>query len=646
MENAEPSNDWQVRYADKIATAEKAVKRIRTGHRVYIGSGAGEPQTLVAALSKREDLSDTEIIHYLTLGVATYAEPRLGSQFRPNAFFIGPNVREAVSQGRADYTPIFLSEIPRLFSSRRIMLDVALIQVSPPDSNGLCSFGVSCDINMSATESAQLVIAEANAQSPRSLGNCFIHVDDIDVLVPSDTPILEAPPQPCDEISQRIGYHIANLVEDGATLQLGIGTVPDAVLANLKGFKNLGIHSEMISDGALPLFKEGVINNSQKTLNRGKCVISFVMGSRKLYDYIHNNPMIEFHPTEYVNDPFIISQHEKMISINSAIEVDLTGQVCSDSLGAMFYSGIGGQVDFVRGASRSKGGKPIIALPSTAEHDSTSRIVPHLKQGAGVVTSRGDVHYIVTEYGSAYLHGRTIRERAMSLIEIAHPRFRPWLMAEAKARGLVYQDQIEIEFRMPTYPDELEQWLKLRDESKVFMRPLKISDEPYVREFFYKLTPKSIHYRFFQMITAMPHAKLQEFLKIDYENDMAFLVLTGKIDEGGEVIAIAHYHKDPRTNFAEAAFLVRDDWQHKGIGTELIQKLAQWAIKNGIAGFSADVISDNVGMMRIFHRCGYHVDSSLEGGVYELHIPFDRKIPKEKNPPNPEPEAIKNQGDN
>jgi len=617
---------WQEDYADKVTTAEKAVSRVGHGQRVFIGSGAAEPLDLVEALAARSDLNDTEIVHILTLGVAPYAEPRFGHRFRHNAYFIGPNVRAAVDQGRADYTPIFLSEIPALFKSGRTVIDVALIQVSTPDEHGYCSFGVSTDIVKSAAECAHMVIAEVNSQTPRSLGDCFIHVRDIDLLVPSDRPVLESLLGEPDQLAQRIGHHIANLVEDGATLQLGIGTIPDAVLNCLKDFKNLGIHTEMFSDGIIPLIEQGVITNSEKTLHRGKIIATFVMGSRKLYDFIDNNPLVEFHPVEYTNDPFIIAQNDKMISINSAIEVDLTGQVCADSLGTLFYSGIGGQVDFTRGAARSKGGKPIIALPSTAENETFSRIVPHLKRGAGVVTSRGDVHYVVTEYGAAYLHGRTIRERTMALIQIAHPKFRPWLLSEAKGRHLVYSDQIEMPVTTPTYPEELEQWVELKDKSRVFIRPLKLTDEPLLRDLFYKLSPESVHYRFFRMIQAMPHEKLQEFLRVDYDADMALIVLTDA-SERAKVIGIAHYSKDPRTNFADAAFLVRDDCQGKGIGTHLMNALVEAARVHGIGGFTADVLSHNHGMLRVFHRCGYPIESKLEDGVYVLTIPFAKRKP-------------------
>lgn len=621
---AEGATNWQETYADKVRTAEEAVRIVKQGQRVFIGSGAGEPQTLSEALSAREDLADTEIVHILTLGVATYAKPKFDEKFRHNAYFIGPNVRDAVAQGRADYTPIFLSEIPSLFRSGRVTIDVAMISVSPPDRHGFCSYGVSVDIVKSATESARLVVAEVNEQMPRTLGDCFINVRDIDYLVASSRPVLEAPQGAPDELSKRIAKHIANLVEDGATLQLGIGTIPDAVLHYLDGFKNLGVHTEMFSDGVIPLIEKGVITNSEKTLHPGKVIVSFVMGSKKLYDFVNNNPMVEFHPTEYTNDPFIVAQNDKMISVNSAIEVDLTGQVCADSLGLQFYSGIGGQVDFVRGASRSKGGKPIIALPATASNGMISRIVPYLKQGAGVVTSRGDVHYVVTEYGAAFLHGKSIRERALALIQIADPKFRPWLLSEAKSRNMVYRDQIEIQVRTPIYPDELEHWIDLRDNARVFMRPLKLTDEGLLRDMFYKLSEESLHHRFFRMIRAAPRQQLQEVLKVDYDSDMAIVAATSAKEEDAEIVGIAHYSRNPRTNFATAAFLVRDDWQHKGIGTTLMNSLVECARANGIAGFVAEVLEQNNGMLRIFHKCGYAIESEMAGGIYSLKIPFDK----------------------
>ncbi len=622
---------WRERHAAKVETAGQAVRRIRHGSRVFIGSGAGEPQSLVRALSARENLDDAEIVHIMTLGVAPYTEPKFDQRFRHNAFFIGANTRDAVNEGRADYTPVFLSEIPRLFRDARIVIDVALIQVSEPDIHGYCSFGVSTDIVKSAAESAKVVIAEVGSQVPRALGDCFIHVRDIAALVPCDDAILEAPQSEESELALAIGRHIADLVEDGATLQLGIGQIPDAVLRYLGDRTDLGVHTEMFSDGVLPLIEAGVITNARKTLHRGKMVASFVLGSRALYDFIDDNPMVEFHPTEYTNDPFVIAQNERMTSINSALEVDLTGQVCADSLGPLFYSGIGGQVDFVRGAARSKGGKAIIALPATAEDGTVSRIVPALKPGAGVVTSRGDVHYIVTEYGVAYLHGKTIRERATALIQIAHPRFRPWLLAEAKSRHIVYADQVELPFSMPVYPDRYERWIDLRDGSRGFMRPIRMTDEPGLREMFYALSEETVYHRFFRSLPTMPHQRLQEWLKVDYEREMV-LVVTAGIEGDEAILAVARYDLDQRTNLAEVAFVVRDDNQGQGLGTQLLAALIDIAREHGIAGFTASVLADNVAMMRLFHDAVPSLESRLDDGAYDITMRFDDASPKPAAP--------------
>lgn len=433
--------NWPHLYQQRRTSPACAVARITSGQRVFVGSNCAEPQALVDALAAHaERLTNVEIAHILTVGAAPYCKPNFEKQFHHNAFFIGANVREAVNTGRADYTPIFLSEIPDLFRSGQFPIDVALIMVSPPDAHGYCSLGISIDVVHAAVETADLVIAEVNAHMPRTLGDSCLHVSEIDTFVESDTPLLELAAAPQTETTRAIGKNVAALIENGSTLQMGIGAIPDAVLACLTDKQELGVHTEMFSDGLLPLIEAGVVTGRRKTLYPGKIVASFCMGTRALYDFVDNNPSIEFHPTERVNDPFVIAQNDKMVAINSAIEVDLTGQVCADSIGERFYSGIGGQVDFLRGAARSRGGKPIIALPSTAAlRDGTqvSRIVSTLQPGAGIVTSRGDVHYVVTEYGTAYLHGKSMRERALSLAAIAHPDFREGLLAAAQERHLI-----------------------------------------------------------------------------------------------------------------------------------------------------------------------------------------------------------------
>ncbi len=612
-------DDWKTRYKAKIRTAEAAISTIRRGDKVFIGSGAAEPQTLVKALIESAGrLADTRIMHIMTLGVAPYTEEKFTDQFRHNAFFIGANTRQAVAEGRADYTPVFLSEIPALFTSGQTTIDVAIVQVSLPDKYGYCSYGVSTDVVKSAAENATRVIAEVNVQMPRALGDCFVNLKDVDYIVPVDEPLLESLWEPANDIAKKIGRNIANLIDDGSTLQMGIGAIPDSVLHFLSEKKDLGIHTEMFSDGFMDLVEKGVLNNSRKTIHPGKTIASFCLGSKKLYDFVDNNPSIEFHPTEYTNDPFIIAKNDKMVAINSAIEIDLTGQVCADSLGPMFYSGIGGQVDFVRGAARSKGGKPIIALPSTAKDDTISRIVATLNPGAGVVTSRGDVHYVVTEWGVAYLHGKNIRERAMALIGIAHPKFRKELLEQAKAMSHVYEDQILPETGL--YPDELIDSMTIED-AKLVVRPIRPTDEEMMSDMFYDLSDQTIINRFFSMLKSMPHRRLQEFCCIDYEDDMSLVVIHGRSPRQ-KMVAVGSYHLNPATNRAEVAFLVADDWQGRGIGTFLMKSLVRAAKSKKIKGFTAEVMRDNVAMIALMHKAGVSPKSVQVEGGYMFTMDF------------------------
>ncbi len=430
---------WMERYRRSVTTADEAVKDIRSGDRVWIHPGCNTPVRLIEAMVARApELENVEVVHILTLGPAPYAEPGMEPHFRHRALFTGGNVRAAVNEGRADFVPIHLHEVPRLISSGRLPIDVALIHVSPPDEHGFCSYGVGVDATKSAVEGARTVIALVNQQMPRALGDSFVHVSRLTHVVEVDEPVIEHPMAPeLSGVAKAIGERIASLIPDGATLQMGIGEIPDAVLLFLEDKKHLGVHTEMFSDGLVDLFEMGVITNEKKTLHRGKIVASFVIGTRKAFDFVDNNPFMEFHPNQYVNDPFIVAQNEAMVAINSALAVDLTGQVCADSIGTSIYSGFGGQLDFIRGAARSKGGVPIIALPSTAKGGTISRIVDTLLPGSGVVTTRADVHWVVTEYGIADLYGKSLRERARQLIGIAHPDFRDELEAAARARNLV-----------------------------------------------------------------------------------------------------------------------------------------------------------------------------------------------------------------
>src|SRR5208337_2460792 len=417
---------WESEYVKKLQTPDDALRCVESGMRVYIQPGCAEPETLVEALVRRgPEVHDVEIVHMLTMGCAPYVAPEMEGHFRHNAVFIGGNVREAINDGRADYTPIYLSEIEGLFESGEMPIDVALIEVSPPDSHGYCSFGIGVDTTLTAAKCAHYVVAQVNDQMPRTYGDSFIHVNDIDAVVDSSRPLCELKKAAVSsDLNLAIGRNVASLIEDGAVLQTGIGGIPDAVLQFLGDRKDLGVHSELVSDGVIPLIEAGVITGARKTFKARKIVVGFALGTKKLFDFVDNNPIFDFRPTAYVNDPGLIARNDNMVAINSALQIDLTGQVCSDSVGTQFYSGIGGQVDFIRGASRSKGGKPIIAISSTAKNGTISRIVPMLSPGAGVVTSRGLIRYVVSEYGVAFLHGKSIRQRAQALIDIAHPKFR------------------------------------------------------------------------------------------------------------------------------------------------------------------------------------------------------------------------------
>lgn len=614
--------DWQRRCGRKLVEPPRAIAMIRPGETIFCSSGSAAPLGMYPHLcDESAPLGDNTIFHLLTLGDAPYVHPRFSGRFRHNALFIGPNVREAVADGRADFTPVFLSEIPGLIRSRRIEIDVAVISVSPPDEDGWCSFGTHIDIAPAACETARLILAQVNPCMPRTCGPDRIHLDRIHALceVSHPLPVLKQSTNKTE--AEEIGRNIADLIPDGATLQLGIGGIPDGVLKFIADRRDLGIHTEMFSDGVVDLVERGVITGRANNVNPGKLIASFVMGTEKTYNFVHNNPMVELHPVDYTNDPFVIGRNDNMVAINTCLQVDLTGQVCSDSIGEKFYSGIGGQVDFIRGAARSKGGKPIIALPSTASGGTISRIVPRLDDGAGVVTTRGDVHWVVTEYGAVNLHGLNARERAMALISIAHPKFRPWLLAEAKQRKLVYVDQLEPPLRTPIYPRQLETAVRIKNGVEVLLRPVKPTDESLLKDLFYRLSRETIHNRFFSAQKYLPHNALQRFCTIDYDRDMTLIatVFEGEVER---VIGWAQYSTDPQTGFAEAAFVVDDAWQDRGCGTQLMRRLTEVAEARGRAGFTAVVLADNARMMRVFEKCGYPLEIREEGQTVHLRIPF------------------------
>jgi len=625
-QNTAKLEDFKRMYPEKFLPEEKIFSHINRGDRIFIGTACSEPQYLVNALveyvkSYPKAFFDTEVIHVWTLGVAPYADEKFKQNFRHNSFFIGNNTRDAINQGIADYTPIFLSHVPNLLRKGIIEIDVALVQTSLPDEHGFLSLGVSVDIVKTAVESARLVVVQVNKYMPRVHGDAFIHIKDVDFIVPYDEPILEFTSKVSDEISNRIGKYVSLIIQDGDTIQVGYGRMPNAILKHLITKKNLGVHTELLTDGIVELMKAGVITNSEKTVDRGKTIASFCMSTKATYEYIHDNPSIEFKTIDYTNNPLIIAQQRRMTAINAALQIDLTGQATAESLGKMFFSGIGGQADFMQGAVLAPGGKTILTLRSTTENEQESRIVPFIPEGAGITLNRGDVHYVVTEYGIAYIHGKNIRERAMDLIAIAHPKFRPWLIEEAKKNGLIYRDQAFIPGKKGEYPEHLETYRTTKTGIKLKLRPVKISDEELLKDFFYSLSDQSLYRRFISTRKDMPHERLQEMVVIDYTKEMVILAVIEQ-NEKEVVVGVGQYGIQEFQHWAEVAFAVRDDYQYKGIGQVLLSYLTQIAKRNGLLGFTAEVLVENKPMLHLFEKMGFNIEKRSSAGVYELKMEF------------------------
>ena len=617
---------WRQQYPEKFAPEEVIFGRIHRGDTIFIGSACAEPQYLVQGLiryvkSYPKAFVDAQVLHIRSLGVAPYATEKFKQNFRHNSFFIGDSTRHAINSGVADYTPIFLSEAPGLFRRGLARIDIALIQTTSPDEHGYMSLGISVDLVKAAAEKATVVVAQVNRFMPRVLGDAFIHINDVDYVVPHDEDLLEYSPEADSDIAQRIGKYVARLIEDGDTIQVGYGRIPNAVLANLCDKKHLGVHTELISDGIVDLMKKGVIDNSRKTLNPGKTVTTFCMGKRSSYDYLHDNPAFEFRTIDYTNNPLNIARQDNMVAINSALEIDLSGQATAESIGALFHSGVGGQADFMRGAVFSRGGKSILAIQSTAASDVASRIVPTLREAAGITLTRGDIHYVVTEYGIAYLHGKSIRERAMELIAIAHPKFRPWLIEEAKKRGLIYRDQAFIAGTRGEYPEHLESYRTTAKGFNVLFRPIKISDEPRLKDFIYSLSDQSLYRRFMSVRKDVPHEVLQKLVVIDYTLEMAILAVVPKGEEE-EIVGVGRYYIDKSSHSAEVAFAVKDTYHDNGIGSELLSYLTYLAKRQGLLGFTAEVLSENQPMMHVFEKGGFDLEKRNFAGLWELKMTF------------------------
>jgi acyl-CoA hydrolase/GNAT superfamily N-acetyltransferase len=619
------STKWQEKLPkDKTVTTQAAIASIKNGSRVFLGTGCGEPQHLIHAMMADKSIQDIVIYQMFSHTLALYVDdPAFARRFSLKLFFISEPLRKAAFEGKIDYLPTYLSQIPKLFESNRVGLDVALVQVSPPDRFGYCSLGVSVDITRSAMENARLVIAQVNPHMPRTWGDSLVHVDTIDFFVPHEEALVTYATVPQDDpVTRRIGHFISQLIRDGDTLQIGFGALPNAILPYLIEKKDLGIHTQLITDAMLPLFHQRAVTNRLKTLLPRRVVASLCMGTEKLYRFIDDNPFFYFRSSEFVSDPLVIAKNDNLVSISSALEIDLTGQVCSDSLGYRFFSGIGDQVDFLRGAAMSKGGFSIVALPSTAKNGEVSRIVSHLSEGAGVATTRGDVNFVVTEYGYAELQGKGIYQRVMELAQIAHPKFRAQLINDAKKHHYIFADQLPPLEKDLIFLEKYDWRIELKNGQTAFIRPLYPSDEFEYRNFCYSLKEETVYRRFFYKIRLFSHEVVQQqWAEIDYHDNMA---LIGRVQKGlhFEVIAVGSYTL-AKEGYAEVAFMVRDDYQGQGIAGNMLGYLEQIASENGFVGFVATVMADNQAMLSVFKKRYHHAEMlSNSTGEVSITMPF------------------------
>lgn len=584
-------------------------KYIRNGYRVFIGTGAACPYSLIDLfLQSVHHFNDLEFINMVSMGPAPWLRPDYENHLRVNTFFIDQGTRDAVRAGRADYTPCSLSEIPALLKDNILPVDVAFVQVTPPDAQGYCSLGVSVDIVMAAARSAKYILAQVNEQMPRTSGQCYLHKDEIAACIRVSEPLPEAPPIGLDPVSRQIGKYVSMLIDDGCTLQVGIGRVPQAVLHQLREHNDLGVHTEMLSEGLLALFRNGNITNRLKGFHEGKTITSFCCGSKDLYSFVADNPHIEFHPSDYVNNPAVIARNRKMISITSATQVDLIGQVVSDSVGGQFYSGIGGQVDFIRGAGMSSGGRPIIALPSTAENGTISRIVSDISPGAGVVATSGDVHYVVTEFGIATVRGRSIRERVMELIQVAHPEFREQLLEDMLKTGRVPAYQRSTPEPVRELGDTEVIRFSVRGE-EYFLRPLHPSDQLRLQNFFYSHDEVTLFQRYRNEPKKMGTERAYRLVNTDLSRDMALCIVERQGPR--EVIrAVGRYNTLEGGECAETAFIVSEEKRNLGFASLLLGKLISIADQRGLKSLTANVRKDNLSMRKVFEKFAFHSSQS------------------------------------
>jgi acyl-CoA hydrolase/GNAT superfamily N-acetyltransferase len=584
-------------FGTKLVDAKQALAAIRPGSRIYLGTGCAAPRSLIAALESLEGgPADLEYVSFLTtLASSDQTHPAANSRYRHRSYFVGSDIRDLASAGRLDYVPISLEEVPALLANGRLPIDVALLQVSPPDTRGFVSLGVSVDLAPAVLGVARRVIAEVNPAMPRTHGASFVHVDRFDAFVSVDTPVTEYRHPPAGHTADRVARYIAAIIEDGSTLQIGLGRVPNEALKHIKDRRDLGIHSDVITDGVVDLVEAGVVTGRRKSLHRDRIVTSYCLGTRRLYDFVHDNPRFDFQPIEEVCDPRAVAANHRMVSITQAFAMDLTGQVCVDQFEGQFYGGLSTQTAFIRGAARSPGGKPIVCLASTTE-SGASRIKPRLEAGDGVGIARSDVHYVVTEYGIAYLFGKSIRERALAMIEIAHPDHRDALVEAAKQLGYVPREQYLASHH--AYPVQEERRMTIANGAEVLIRPARAADADALRALFHRLSPDDVYTRFFRKVRSLPFQDLQMLCNVNHETQVAFLAVTGP-RENEEVVASGCYFLNSTTNLAEVAFMVAPEWQGLGLGTALQARLQDYAMARGVRGFIAEILASNERMVRL-----------------------------------------------
>ena len=611
------------RYRDKIVTATEAVSCIAPGNRVFVGTASATPQSLIRAMEQSDTpLPDVQIWSFLTQGAVRHENGIPKTRYRHRCFFVGSDVRIATAQGMADYIPVSLAQVPQLIENGRIPVDVALIQVSLPDEYGYVSLGVSVDVTSAAVQRAKKVIAEVNPNMPCTLGDTFIHMDKIDCLVPVDTPVIEYRHPPADVVAEKIARYIASIIEDGSTLQIGIGRIPNETLKYLVDRRDLGVHTDVFTDSIIPLIEQGIITGARKSVHRGKIVASYCFGTRRLYDLIDRNPMFSFHPIEYVSSIPLIAQQKRMVSVTQAFAVDLTGQICADQFQGEFYGGVSTQPEFMRGSAYAAGGKPIICLPSTTDDGKVSRIQPLLQAGEGVTVARSDVHYVITEYGIAYLLGKSIRERTLSLIEIADPEFRPWLLEEAKK--LNYLPQAQMLKSAVAYPVGEERTVVLKNGTGILIRPARASDVAGLQDIFYHMNKQDVYTRFFRNLRSLSASEAQFMCNVNYETDMAFLAVAGT-RENEQIVGSSCYVGNLSTNTAEVAYMINSEWQSMGIGKVLQERMKEYAMSRGFRGFTGEILASNLKMIELAKKAGNDVSLRNQGSYYEFTILFPQE---------------------